>query len=60
MLNPSDTLIQVKLYSPHNCDFIWQREDGTRYVHRKLGKESVNELHKNPDKDEWIIGEVIQ
>ena len=61
MLNKNDKLIHLKLYSPHKCDFIWEREDGTRYVHRRLDKETTNELHRNPENhEEWLIGDKIK
>ena len=61
MLNKSDKLIHVLLYSPHKCEFIYEREDGTRYTHRKLDEEGVYEIYKNPDNPkEWLIGEKIQ
>lgn len=61
MSNKSDKLIHAKLYSPHKTDYIWEREDGTRYVHRKLDEESMNELSQNPNNpDEWLIGEEIK
>ena len=61
MSNKSDKLIHIKLYSPHKTDYIWEREDGSRYVHRKLDEESMNELSQNPSNpNEWLIGEKIK
>ena len=59
MLNKSDKLIQVRLYSPHKCDFIYERENGTRYVHRKLEETAFYELHQVDDTANWIVGEII-
>lgn len=61
MLNKSDKLIHLKLYSPHKTDYIWEREDGTRYIHRRLDEETINELYRNPDNpDEWLVGKEIE
>jgi hypothetical protein len=35
MQNKSDKLVELKLYSPHECDFIYVREDGTSYALRQ-------------------------
>lgn len=61
MLNKNDKLIHAKLYSPHKSDFVWEREDGTRYIHRKLDKEGFFEIYKNPENpEEWLVGDQIE
>lgn len=61
MVNKTDKVIQVRLYSPHKCDFIYEREDGTRYIHRKLDEEAFYELHRvSEDSTDWSIGEKIE
>lgn len=49
----NDKLIELRLYSPHKCDFIWQREDGSYYaIQQKSGKDrEVVEVEK--DDTEW-------
>ena len=59
MLNKNDKLIQIRLYSPHKCDFIYERENGSRYVQRKLDETIYYELHQIGDTTDWNVGEVI-
>ena len=35
MLNKNDKVLEMRLYSPHKCDFICEREDGTHYLYVK-------------------------
>ena len=58
MLNKKDKLIKLLLNSPHVCDFIYEREDGTYYAFRKNKDEWYQELTKVGD--QWITGEVIK
>jgi len=61
MLDIKDKLIQVKLYSPHKCEFICERENGTHYVYRKLDNEEYYELQPNPTEEtKWLWGEKIK
>jgi len=61
MLDIKDKLIQVKLYSPHKCEFICEREDGTHYVYRRLDDEEYYQLHLNPTGEtKWLWGEKIK
>lgn len=60
MLDPKDKLIEVILYTPHKCDYIYEREDKTHYVSMKRGKEQNFELLPNPSNEtRWILGEEI-
>lgn len=52
MIGKDDKLIEVKLYTPSDSDFICERPDGTRYVYevRKKDKRTYelnNEQSKN-------------
>lgn len=58
MVNKNDKVIQLRLYSPHKCDFIYEREDGTRYIHRKLDEEAFYELNKTDEG--WVFGDKIK
>ena len=58
MVNKTDKVIQVRLYSPHKCDFIYEREDGTRYIHRKLDEQTFYELNKTDEG--WVLGDKIK
>lgn len=57
MLNKTDKVLEVRLYSPHKCDYVCEREDGTHYVFMRRGEDSYYELHKQGDG--WIFGEKI-
>jgi len=58
MLNKTDKVIEARLYSPHKCDFICEREDGTHYVYIKRDWTGYYELHRNGDG--WIYGEKLK
>ena len=58
MLNKNDKVLEMRLYSPHKCDFICEREDGTHYVYIKRDWTGYYELYKNDDG--WIFGEEIK
>jgi len=61
MLNPNDKMIKVHLYSSHICDFLYEREDGSHYVHMKRETESFVELLPNPTGEtRWVHGETIK
>ena len=61
MLNPKDKIIQARLYSPHKCEYVCERENGTHYVYRRLGEEEYYELHPNPTGEtKWLWGDRIQ
>jgi hypothetical protein len=57
MLNKNDKVLEVRLYSPHKCDFMCEREDGTRYLFRRLDEDSYWELIKTDTG--WVYGEQI-
>ena len=57
MLNKNDKVLEVRLYSPHKCDFICEREDGTYYVFMRRGEDAYYELFKN--ETGWVYGEKI-
>ena len=57
MLKKTDKLVQLLLYNPHVCDFIYQREDGTYYADRRNHGQSYIEVTK-VDND-WIFGATI-
>ena len=57
MLNKNDKVLEVRLYSPHKCDFVCEREDGTHYVFMRRDEQSYHELHKQDNG--WILGEKI-
>ena len=60
MLNETDKVVEVRLYSPHVCDFVYEREDGTYYVHMSHEESKYFELHINPSKEtKWILGEMV-
>ena len=48
-----DQLIELLLYSPHVCDFIWQRPDGTCYADRRNHGQEYIEVAKVNDK--WVF-----
>ena len=48
MLNKDDKIIQAKLYTPHVCDYICERTDGTHYVMMKRHDDEYWELVPNP------------
>ena len=57
MLNLKDKIIEARLYSPHKCEFICEREDGTHYVYRRLGKDEYYNLTENPTGEtKWLWG----
>jgi len=60
MLNKTDKLIEVRLYTSHVCDYLFERADGTFYVYMN-GKEGkkYHELHKTDTGTGWILGEQI-
>lgn len=58
MLNKSDKLIKLLLNSPHVCDYIYQREDGSYYAHRKNHDEWYQELTKVDN--QFITGNIIK
>jgi hypothetical protein len=57
MLNKNDKVLEVRLYSPHKCDYLCEREDGTRYLFRRLDEDSYWEVIKTDT--EWVYGEQI-
>ncbi len=57
MLNKNDKVLEVRLYSPHKCDFVCEREDGTYYVFMRRDQESYWELIKTDSG--WVFGEHI-
>lgn len=57
MMNKSDKVIEVRLYSPHKCDYVCQREDGTFYVFMRRGEDCYHELYKTSDG--WILGDKL-
>ena len=60
MLNLKDKIIEARLYSPHKCEFIYEREDGTHYVYRRLDDEEYYELQPNPTGEtKWLWGKKI-
>ena len=60
MLNLKDKIIEARLYSPHKCEFICERGDGTHYVYRRLDDEEYYELQPNPTGEtKWLWGEKI-
>ena len=60
MLNLKDKIIEARLYSPHKCEFICEREDGTHYVYRRLDDEEYYELQQNlTGETKWVWGEKI-
>jgi hypothetical protein len=61
MLNIKDKIIEARLYSPHKCEFICEREDGTHYVYRRLDDEEYYELQPNlTGETKWIWGQKIE
>ena len=60
MLNKNDKVLEMRLYSPHKCDFICEREDGTYYVLMRRDEDVYYELYKNQEQDGWIYGEKIK
>jgi hypothetical protein len=57
MLKKTDKLLEVRLYSPHKCDYICEREDGTHYVFMKRDEESYWELIRTDTG--WVFGNQI-
>ena len=55
MLNKK--VLEVRLYSPHKCDYLCEREDGTRYLFRRLDEDSYWEVIKTDTG--WVYGEQI-
>lgn len=50
-------LVELLLYNPHVCDFIWQRPDGTYYADRRNhGQEYVEVTKVN---NQWVFGHTI-
>ena len=61
MLHNTDKMVVAKLFSPHKCEFVYQREDGTHYVQKRLGTEEYWELLPNPTGEtQFIYGEKIK
>jgi hypothetical protein len=58
MLNKNDKILEVRLYSPHKCDYVCEREDGTYYVFMRRSEDSYWEL--NGTKNQWTWGEKIE
>jgi hypothetical protein len=58
MLNKNDKILEVRLYTPHKCDYICEREDGTHYVFMRRGEDSYWEL--TGDVNQWFFGEKIK
>lgn len=54
----TDELAQVLLYSPHVCDFIYKRKDGTYYADRRNHGQSFIEVTKVDGK--WLFGKSIE
>ncbi len=60
MLNKNDKIIKARLYSPHKCEYICERVDGTHYVYRRLGEDEYYELHPNPSGEtRWVWGNKV-
>ena len=62
MLSKNDTVIEVRLYTPHVSDFICKREDGTHYVYMPYRDNGsmYYDLQPNPSKEtKWIMGNKI-
>ena len=57
MLNKKDKVIEVRLYSPHKCDYVCEREDGSYYVFMCREEKIYHELHKTSDG--WILGDKL-
>jgi hypothetical protein len=57
MLNKNDKVLEMRLYSPHKCDFICKREDGTHYLYVKCDWTGYYEVHR--EGNQWICGEKI-
>lgn len=61
MLNKNDKVIEVRLYSPHIADFIFERENGTHYVMIKRHDVDYYELNTNPTQEtKWTFGNKIK
>lgn len=61
MLNKNDKIIEARLYSPHKCQYVCEREDGTHYLFSRVDGDVFYELHLNPSGEtRWIIGEEIK
>jgi hypothetical protein len=61
MLDKKDKIITAKLYSPHVCDYICEREDGSRYIMVRRHDDEYWELVPNPSGEtEWMYGERIK
>lgn len=52
-----DQLVEVFLYNPHVCDFIWQRPDGTYYADRRNHGQMYVDVQKIDGK--WEFGAMI-
>jgi hypothetical protein len=50
-------VLEMRLYSPHKCDFICKREDGTHYLYVKCDWTGYYEVHR--EGNQWICGEKI-
>jgi hypothetical protein len=57
MLEKTDKLVQLLLYNPHVCDFIYQRDDGTYYADRRDHGQCYVEVTKVDD--QWVFHKVI-
>ena len=48
MINKDDKVVELKLYTSHDTDYIYERPDGTRYVHQKRKNSSaIYELNED-------------
>lgn len=54
----TDKLVELILYTPHVCDFIWQRPDGTYYADRRNHGQTYIDVKKIDDK--WVFGDIIE
>lgn len=52
-MESEDRMIEVRLYSPHQCDFIYQRPDNSYYALRQDKKRYIVELEK--DGNSWKL-----
>lgn len=54
----TDDLIEVRLYSPHVCDFIYRREDGSYYADRRNHGQQFLEVTRADSG--WVFGGIIE
>ena len=57
MLSKTDKILKVYLFSPHNCAYVCEREDGTHYAFCKNKDSKYYNIHK--ENDRWIFDEQI-